>query len=280
MIFDTHCHYNLEPLYSDWQRHWQKAQSHGVTQAIVVGTDLHSSRVATIIAEKEPDLFAAVGIHPDEYNSPSDEDIDTDEKKLHSIIGKKIVAIGETGLDYFRLTPTSAIDQTMIETAKTAQQQALRMHFRLAAEHNLPVILHARDRETPEEQTEGNAYWDILTVMQKFLAEEKNKLPGFVMHCLSGPKNYVKAMLKLGAHAGIAANVTYPNAHHLRELVQLVPPDRLLVETDAPFLPPQAYRGQTCEPWMIAETSAFINKTYELNEDLLLKNAKVLFKIK
>ncbi len=261
MIIDTHCHYNLDPLYQDWQRHWQNAQSYGVTASVVVGTDLETSTRAIEIAAHESGLTATVGIHPNATQNPKQEVLE-----LTKLLNQhpEIVAIGEVGLDYFRL-PKSKTERTKL---RELQQQSLRLQLELANQRDLPVILHVRDRLIPEEPSHGNAYWDTLEVLR----EQLPKL--FVLHCISGPTSYLQAMLELGAYVGVAANVTYPTANYLRELLKLVPHDRLVLETDAPFLPPQSHRGQVCEPWMIAETAAYAKNALKIT--LEAKNSLTL----
>lgn len=256
MIFDSHCHYNLEPLYSQgggWQFHWQKAQKAGVTGAVVVGTDTQTSQKAVEIAVQDPALFAAIGIHPHEYQDRvtaffTGEILDTQKiqqevSSLQQWHTSRVVAIGETGLDYFRL-PEDPQEQ---EKIKQAQQAGLIAHMQLANELKLPLIIHVRDRGEA-------AYWTILELLKTHYQHHRP----FILHCISGPTAYLQAVLEMGAFVGVAGNVTYKNAEHIRELVKLVPQNRLLLETDAPYLPPADHRGQTCEPWMISETNAFL----------------------
>lgn len=269
-IFDTHCHYNLKPFSEDWQRYWQEAQTHGVKESVVIGVDLESSRLAIDIACQDQNLFAAVGVHPSEFE---EKDLANTQSELGTLIEKdretnnRIVAIGETGLDFFR---------TETESTKQKQIEAFKVHLSLAEKFALPVIIHVRDKDVTEEPTPGNAYWELAEIVEEEL-EKGNLKNGFILHCLSGPKAYVKKMTDLGAYCGIAANVTYKNADHLRELAKLVPNDKLLAETDAPFLPPQDFRGKTCEPWMIEKTVQFLEQNLDVHPDQLVKNAQQLF---
>jgi len=248
MIFDTHCHYNLDPLYQDWQKHWQKAQAHGVQKTIVVGTNLESSRRAIEITAQEPNLMAAIGIHPSEKN------LADQTRRLEELISEEVVAIGETGLDYFRL------DRNLPEFETTIQAQKLAFinHIKLANQHQLDLIIHVRDKKTPETPTPGNAYWDTIQILENHPSQQK-----FTLHCVSGPTSYIKKAIQLGAYFGIAGNITYKNADHLRDLVRIIPSEKRVLETDAPYLAPQKYRGQVCEPWMIVETDQVMKKFAE-----------------
>lgn len=247
MIFDSHCHYNLSPLYENWPQHWQKAQKHGLEKSWVIGTNVETSRRAIEIAQTDDKLWATAGIHPHQYNQIETADLPTTLAQHSSVLSmllksEQVVGVGETGLDFYRLESND-------KQARKNQVAGFKMQLQLANELDKWLIIHARDKK------EG-AYWQILEILEN---EYQSKKP-FVLHCISGPKDYVKKALELGAYIGVAGNITYPNAKHLRELVELVPQDRLLTETDAPYLAPQKYRGQTCEPWMIEATAQFLHK--------------------
>lgn len=277
MIIDTHCHYNLEPLFSKqeaaletWQDHWQTAQKHGVSSSIVIGTSLETSRRAIDIASQEPSLFAAVGIHPNEYTRQN-KDAQQDYDQLHKLLSshQKIVAVGETGLDYYRLNKTAP----EFAAQRQSQQAGFSTQIEIANTHQVPLILHVRDTEMPEVPTLGNAYWDVLDVLQ----EKYNWHQPVILHCASGPMAYVQAMLNAGAYCGLAGNVTYPNATAVREIVKNTPPDKILLETDAPYLTPQSHRGEICEPWMISKTAQYLENELSLNLDQIYQNTLDLF---
>lgn len=272
MIFDTHSHYNLEPLFDTWEEHWTKAQEKGVTTSIVVGTDVDTSRRAIELARQNSAFKATVAIHPSDYQYLiQDSHLTASEienliaghlNELHTLVSDKtVVAVGETGLDYFRLPS----DPNIGEVIKNAQQTAFKKHIELAVASKLPLIIHVRD-------TGEAAYTDILQILK-----DQPQLPAFILHCVSGPLSYIEEALQLGAYLGIAGNSTYPSAEHIRNIIRSAPSDKLLLETDAPFLPPQEFRGKTCEPWMIALTAEFVSD--ELNLDLaqLYQNAKTFF---
>lgn len=270
-IFDSHCHYNLEPFSGspspDWRSAWQAAQAAGVVGGLVIGTTVADSVAATKIGQSEPRLGAAIGIHPSEYNSVEDWDdgVATLEKQIQALQELRhhsaVVAVGETGLDFFHLQGLPPAKQELV---RRLQVVAFRRHLELAA-GQLPVIIHARDSGEP-------AYWQILETVRQL------KYDGpVVLHCVSGPLPYVQAALELGAYISVAGNVTYKNATAIRELVAAVPADRLLVETDAPFLPPVPHRGQVCQPWMIRLTVEYLVSELHRDPAQLLANSYHLF---
>jgi len=262
-IFDTHCHYNLEPFLENWQSHWEKAREHGVVNSTVVGVDLETSKQAVKLAEENSSLHAAVGLHPNSIVSErSLQSIKADVSDLEAIISNQVVAIGETGLDYFRL-PTDLTAELIRKT----QKAAFTAHIQLAQKKELPLIIHVRD-------TQEDAYWDVLTLLK-----EQNFNQPFVLHCASGPTKYIQQALQLGAYIGLAGNITYKNSSHLRDLVEFTPSNKIVLETDAPFLPPVSYRGKTCEPWMIGHTATFCQDELRLDLQQIYQNSLNLFQI-
>ena len=257
-VIDTHCHLNLEPLWENWQSHLLSAKKRQVNFWWIPGTNLETSRRAITIASQEASCFPFIGIHPTEV-AESDLDAEYSVKRLANLkqeadsLGVTIAGIGEIGLDYFRLADDDF-------ASRQDQRMWFRLQLDLALSWDVPVILHVRDRETPDEPSgssmSGNAYWDVLRIFEE-LAERGSLPREFTLHCVSGPEGYVRRMVELGAYCGFDGNLTYPNAHHIRALWRLVPPDRRLLETDAPYLPPQNHRGSVCEPWMIAETAVY-----------------------
>jgi TatD DNase family protein len=273
-IFDTHCHYNLEPLFSEsagWQAHWKNAQEHGVTHSVVVGTSPETSLVALDIAAQEPNLFASVGIHPTEWHwQDTEESISELTLAIATLVSKpKVVAIGEIGLDYYRLDKE---DPTFMKYREN-QILALKHQLSIAIEHKLPVILHVRDTDISEEPTPHNAYWDIISTLKEVWPKGKP----FILHCISGPMNYLKQALELGAYIGVAGNISYSSAHHLRELVKTTHQNKLLLETDAPYLAPLPHRGKVCEPFMITHTEQYLRSDLGIDTSELYHNALALF---
>jgi TatD DNase family protein len=210
-----------------------------------------------------------VAIHPIEFNEDA-QSIDTLKQELTTLIelsSTKIVAIGETGLDYFHVQREVGITEEKKQGIITRQQSSLRMHIQLAQRYQLPLILHVRDQSE-------QAYWDTLQLL-----EEEDYKGKCILHCVSGPATYVQKALEMGAYVSVAGNVSYKNAEHIRELVRLVPADRLLIETDAPYLPPQQLRGQVCEPWMISLTAQYLQDELHISVEKTHQNGDAVFQL-
>ncbi|HKY74341.1 MAG TPA: TatD family hydrolase [Patescibacteria group bacterium] len=261
MIFDTHVHYNLEPFFPSWKDYWIEAQQVGVGKSMVVGTDLQTSKAAVDIAEQDQNLFAAVGIHPSEEHS--EEKIPNLVQQLQVLLNtsKKVIALGECGLDYFHVSKEQPVrDQTIALQKTLFEQQIL-----LAKKHNLALIIHCR-----------NAYDDMLSFLKAHKPER------FVLHCMSGTSEYLHQAINLGGYISFAGNITYPNAESLRNLVLETPKDRLLVETDAPFLSPQQWRGKPNHPSYIKSTVQTLadvhHFSYEDCERITTENAERFFR--
>lgn len=284
-IIDTHCHYNLEPLYSgdpfcfkikedsqilqmNWQKHWQNAQKAGVNKSIIVGPGLSSSEKAVEIANEEECLYAAVGIHPERANKIID--IDQAMIALEKLANnKKVIAIGETGLDYFYLNGESLEELTEI---KKRQKDLFIGQIKLAQKLNLPLILHVRDKE-------DLAYQETIDLLEKYWSFNK----AIIFHCVSGPISYIKKALTLqNSYFGFDGNITFKKADNIREiftLVQKTDAKKILLETDAPYLAPEPHRGQICEPQMIVEIANYLEKNLQANLEEIYQNSLRAFEI-
>lgn len=266
MIIDTHCHYNLEPLWSPTDTTltattFSKAQSHGVQAALIPGTDKMSSLRALELSARHPKLWAAVGFHPHEATTLQ---LETVEQELTDLLRQdtagRCVAIGETGLDYFRLSQSEAA------ASKHAQQEVFKAHIRVADKYKLPLSIHVRD-------SGEDAYHALLTILK----ETKQSDTPFILHCVSGPLSYITEALTLGAYVSFAGNCTYPSAHAIRDILKHAPQERILIETDAPFLPPQQHRGSSCEPWMIQLTAECVCSLKGISLETLYQQTCTLF---
>jgi TatD DNase family protein len=264
-LVDTHCHYNLSPIVEHWREHWNKAQSRGVVASWIPGTSVETSHSSWEIAQQDDNLWSLVGIHPGEVAENLSMDIDSAVDQLEKLIiadrklaTPKIIGIGEIGLDYFRLEEVTA------KRVRAIQKHLCTSLLSLAKKYDLFVSLHVRDQKTPTEPQEGNAYWDMLE-----LVRGAQLTTPFILHCSSGPLPYISQALEMGAYVSFAGNVTYPNAQALRDIWNLTPADHRFLETDVPFLPPQGFRGKTCEPWMIAETAAWIEANILSSSELI-----------
>lgn len=284
-IIDTHCHYNLEPLYSGnpfcfkikendlilnmkWQDHWQNAQKNGVNKSIIVGPGLTSSQKAVEIASTDDNLYAAVGIHPERANKIID--VDQAMLELEELAkNKKVLAIGETGLDYFYLKPD---EQNDIQTIKLRQKKLFIGQIKLAQKLGLTLILHVRDHD-------DHAYLETLDLIKNYWHFEN----ALIFHCVSGPLPYIQKALALEkSYFGFDGNITFKKANEIREiftLVQNTNSKKILLETDAPYLAPEPYRGQICEPQMISQTASYIKEKLNANLEEIYQNSLDAFGI-
>ena len=251
-LIDTHCHLDLEPLACAVEAVLERARSVGVRQCLSIGTTVSASRANIELARRYPMLRAAVGVHPNEAEAVTDEtlaEIESLAKDPH------VAAIGEVGLDDYRTRASPA-----------SQLRALRGFVAIAHRRNLPLVLHCRE-----------AYEPLLELLRE---PASGGIRG-VIHCASGPPSFIREALERGLYVSFAGNVTFPNAQAIRALVPLVPDDRLLVETDAPFLSPQPVRGQTNEPAHVAHTAIYLAQlrgmTVEALGALTSRNARALF---
>ena len=298
-IIDTHCHYNLEPLVLDVAKHWQDSLSDAVVGAVCVGTNLETSTKALNLAQSYDALFATIGIHPGEYTekiksllhgdqysqSKLDETITQDIQELSALLTynldptKKLIAIGEIGLDYFKLRSKGLKRELVL----SLQKQAFKKQLELAFEHELPVILHVRDqaqRYELSQQNTSNAYFEVYEIVSNLVSKytkNEKKVPVLILHCASGPKEYIQNFLDLGAYIGVAGNATYANATEIGEIISMTPPQKILLETDAPYLAPLQHKGQTCEPRFIKMTATFLEQSFGINLDIIINNTLKVF---
>lgn len=251
----------MDPLYADWRVHLHEAEQNDVRAAIVVGTTVETSERSVRLARLSEKLLAVVGIHP---NYASNQENNQNILKLSRLLDdNQVAAIGETGLDVFR---NPAAEQ------REAQRESFIEHINLANEHKLPLIVHVRDTEESLAR-QDNAYYQTLNLLKKY----HQLASPVILHCISGPKDYVEEALAMGFYLGVAGNITYKKSDHLRELVKMAPKNKILTETDAPFLPPQDFRGKTCLPWMISSTVEYLQTELSLNKSQLFENALTVF---
>lgn len=220
-LIDTHCHLDFNSYDDIRDAVIEQAIGMGVTRIINPGTDLDRSRAALTLSDTYPNVYAAVGIHP---TSTADFDDATLAQVRALADHPKVVAIGEIGLDYY-----------WEDSPKATQRHAFEAQLALAAELNLPVIIHNREASD-----------DVLDILEHWVAELSGPLrdhPG-VLHSFSAPPEAAKRGLSLGFYLGFTGPVTFKKADQLRHIAAQVPDDRILVETDGPFLTPHPYRGK------------------------------------
>ncbi len=254
ILADTHAHLDFGQFDADREDVWARAQSAGVRWLINPGADLPSSRRAVALAEGHAGIFAAVGIHPHEATSCDAAAL----AELRRLAGsRKVVAIGEIGLDFYRdLSP------------RPAQRQALRDQLELAVALRLLVIIHDRD-----------AHAETLAVLREFAA--RLPAPPGVLHAFAGDAEMAAAVLDLGFYLAVGGPITYPNARQAPALLAGVPLDRLLLETDCPYLAPQRQRGQRNEPAYVPLIAARLAEILHISAarvaEQTTSNARTLF---
>ena len=255
---DTHCHLNFSQFHKDLEAVIEETSAAGVDKLINVGTDLKTSRESLNLASRYNHIYATAGVHPHDAKTLNADNI----KQLELLAkDKRIVALGEMGLDYYRNL-----------SSKEYQKQALIMQLELALKTEKPVVIHCRD-----------AYRDILNILDEHYLPHITDGPPGVIHSFSAGPNYLREFLRRGFYIGFNGMITYSGNESLQASVRDVPNDKLLIETDAPYLPPQDYRGQRNEPKLVIEVAKKIAKIKNLQLDeiaqLTTNNAITLFKL-
>lgn len=219
LLIDSHCHIYMPEFDTDRAEVLARARISGVGGMVAVGYDLPSSRQAVVLADQESDVYACVAIHPHHASDTTDQAlVELEKLATHP----KVVGIGEIGLDYYRN-----------RSPRDVQEKAFRSQLRLAEGLRLPVSVHDRD-----------AHADSMRI----LVEDARNLPAVVLHCFSGDVSMAAEAWAHGYYTAVGGPVTYPNAGALRGWLAASPRDRILLETDAPYLPPSPHRGTRNEP--------------------------------
>ena len=253
-LVDTHCHLDFPDYKEDLAGVLYRAEKTGVVRVIVPGTTAESSTRAVELADKYEMVFASCGIHPHDADNAGKKELD----KVFELAlnNEKVVAIGEVGLDYFK--KYSSIEN---------QKKLFKWSLEMAKELDKPVIVHNREA--------GEDIVDIL------------KSSGFkvrgVVHCFSGDANLLKEILDLGMYVSFTGNITFPKADDLREVARQVPPEKLLLETDSPYITPKPFRGKRNEPAYVKYLLGVYKDMYGLTEEdvarITTHNANELFKL-
>ena len=253
MFIDTHAHLNYENKYGDLDRLVAEIGEAGVKKVICVGWDLSSSALAAVQAERYPSLYFAAGFHPSDLGDYREGDLDRVAALLSSPKG---VAVGEIGLDYY-----------WDQTKKELQKKWFAAQLALAAEEKHPVVVHSRDAAS-----------DTLELMRS----EYGKRPACI-HCFSYSREMAEEFLKLDYRIGIGGVVTFKNAKKIREVVEYLPMDRILLETDCPYLAPEPNRGKRNSslnlPFVIRQTAETKGIDPQEVEETTCRNAKEFFGI-
>ena len=224
VMFDSHAHVAFEQFNEDRQEVIKRARDGGVDGWIEVGADILSSKEAVQLAKEEKNVFASVGVHPEHVDELQEEDWGLLNKLMQE---SEVVAVGEVGFDYFRGGKYSD------------QLPAVNRFIEMSVEKELPVIWHIRNG------VENDAHEDLISLLRDL---SDNKRPSGVAHTFSGTVKQAEAYVELGLYIGISGIVTFKNAGQLLDVVKTISIERLLIETDCPYLAPEPYRGQRNEP--------------------------------
>lgn len=239
MLIDTHCHLDFPDFEAERDAIIARAHEAGVEQMITISTRVKRLETILAIAEAYPNVFCSVGTHP--HNADEELDITT-EDLVRLSAHPKVVAIGEAGLDYF-----------YDNAPRDAQAEGLRRHIAAARETGLPLVIHSRSADED---------------MASILTEETGKgtFP-FLLHCFSSGPDLARIGVELGGYVSFSGILTFPKSEELREIAKTVPHDRMIVETDAPYLAPKPFRGKRNEPAYVAHTAAVLAETIGVSKE-------------
>lgn len=256
MFVDTHCHLDFPEFNRDRDEVIQRSKENGIDYIINIGSSLEGSKKSLDLAKQYNFIYATVGMHPHQADRFDERIQDALEELARE---DKVVAIGEIGLDYYKnysqAESSILLDIELEWTQRIENQKSLFISLiKLAKDLNLPLVIHNR-----------NAQDDTLKIL-------KQSMPArVVVHCFSGNENFLKECLDLGFFVSFTCNITYKKAQNLRSLVKITPLDRLLLETDAPFLPPEGLRGKRNEPIYVKYLAEEIAKIKEISIDEVAK---------
>lgn len=260
LLIDSHCHIDGEAFDADRDEVVARAREAGVAAMLNVGTgDPHTGEIARAVevAERYDTVFASVGVHPHDAKLYDDK---AEEHLIGLTKSKKVVAWGEIGLDYY-----------YDHSPRDVQHDVFRRQIRLAKSLELPIIIHTRDADN-----------DTVAILKDEYSERIENAPG-VMHCFGGTAEMAEQCLELGFYVSFAGNVTFKKAENLRDAAKVVPIERLLVETDCPYLTPVPFRGKRNEPSYVVHTAKFLAEMYGIGFDALAlqttKNFQKLFDV-
>jgi TatD DNase family protein len=261
-LIDTHCHLDFPEFVHDVDAVIKRALAAGVDRIITIGTSLESSRAAIELATRYPNVFATAGLHPTSIDENMPDFID----ELKALAQHpKVVAIGECGLDFYRLPDSEKQDivesafgsitlggveaELKSESLKATQAAAFEQQLELAAQLGKPVVIHQRD-----------SWSETLGILKQYSVRA-------VMHCFTGGVAELGEVLALGHHVSFTGIATFKNAADVRAAAKVVPADRVMVETDAPYLAPVPHRGKRCEPAYVRLTAEAIAKERSVSLD-------------
>jgi TatD DNase family protein len=252
MLVDSHCHLNYAGLVEDQKAVLERARQAGVTAFLNISTRQSEWGDVVATAEREPDVWASIGIHPHEAEQHADLG---EGALLEAAAHPRVIAIGESGLDYY-----------YDKSDRAVQRDLFRTHIAVARTTGLPLVVHTRDAEE-----------DTVAILADEMA--KGAYPALI-HCFTASAEFGFKVLELGLTISLSGIVTFKNARDLQEFAPVIPADKLLVETDSPFLAPVPYRGKTCEPAYVRSTGEFVaNLRGEAVDDLAASTTRNFYNL-
>ena len=249
MLIDSHCHLNYKGLVEDQPAILARARESGVTGFLNISTRASEWDAVVATAAREPDVWASVGIHPHEADAHADLG---GQVVRDATAHPRVVAIGESGLDYY-----------YDHSDREVQRKLFRVHIGVARETGLPLIVHTRDAEE-----------DTAAILAEEM--ERGAFPALI-HCFTASRDFARTVLDLGLTISLSGIVTFKNARELQEITRQIPDDRILVETDAPFLAPVPHRGRTCEPAFVADTARHVAQLRGVEPEALAESTSANF---
>jgi len=240
MIIDSHCHLDFDPLKKNLDEILRRANNSGVKYFLTICTENKSFEKIIDIIKEHKDVFGTYGIHPHEVKDYKN--LSTDQIKKNLAINEKIIGIGETGLDFYYKNSEVKL-----------QKESFLKHIHASQDTSKPLIVHSRDAE--------NDTYDILS------SEFKNKNFKILMHCFTGSKKFAHKLLDIGCYFSASGIITFKKNTDLTETFQSIPNNRILVETDSPYLSPEPLRGKSNEPSHIVHTVKYISKIKKITEE-------------
>ncbi len=249
MFTDSHCHLNYKGLVEDQAAVLERARAGGVSRMLNIATRASEWADVLATAEREPDVWATIGVHPHEADAHPD--VDT-RRLVEGARHPRIVGIGETGLDYY-----------YDHSDRARQQGSFRAHIAAARDTGLPLIVHTRDAEE-----------DSADILREEMG--KGAFTG-VIHCFTASDAFADIALDLGFYISISGIVTFKSARALQDTARRIPAERLLIETDSPFLAPVPHRGRPCEPLFVTDTARFLATLRGVSVELLAEQTSFNF---
>ena len=239
-LIDSHCHLYYEPYINDIQATINDCKKYNISKLLSIGVDLPTSKLNIELAEKYKEIYCTVGIHPNLTTAIKKDHLE----ELQSLINlsNKIIGIGETGLDYYR------------DHDKKLQFFYFEEQIKIAKKHNLPLIVHTRNAED-----------DTYAIIKK----NTDNITNFIIHCFSGSFEFAKKCIDLGCYISFSGNITFKNADNIRNVCKQVGMDRILIETDSPYLTPHPFRGQKNHPSNLKYVCSEIARIKKLDEQLV-----------